>query len=342
MKVFDIKTGTLIDKSPERKKTYEIIENEKSRSIIIKGEKGDKGPQGEKGESITGPRGEKGDKGDKGDKGEKGDKGPQGESIIGPRGEVGPMGPQGEKGESITGPKGLDGKSNLIYKSELKPKDEIGENGDWCFTDIHEIYFKYNDKWNFYNQIHSGYSRQSIIKMIEEFSSSGPGGSGDVVGPSSSTDNAIVRFDLTTGKLIKNSSVTIDDSGNVSTSGTINGVTPTEFNYLDATSSIQTQLNNKESLQVKGTATIDFGVTSTDTGSILVTGLTGLTTAHYKYAFIQSDDSTVDNTANDHKLLSRWGKLVCEYTSSTSMTIYCDLDIGEVTGTFKIRYIISI
>lgn len=40
-------------------------------------------------------------------------------------------------------------------------------------------------------------------------------GSGDVVGPASATDNAIARFDLTTGKLIQNSSVTIDDFGNI-------------------------------------------------------------------------------------------------------------------------------
>lgn len=40
------------------------------------------------------------------------------------------------------------------------------------------------------------------------------GGSGDVVGPASSTDNAIVRFDGATGKLIQNSTVTIDDTGN--------------------------------------------------------------------------------------------------------------------------------
>lgn len=41
------------------------------------------------------------------------------------------------------------------------------------------------------------------------------GASGDVVGPASSTDNAIARYDLTTGKLIQNSGVTIDDSNNV-------------------------------------------------------------------------------------------------------------------------------
>jgi hypothetical protein len=39
------------------------------------------------------------------------------------------------------------------------------------------------------------------------------GGSGDVVGPASSTDNAITRFDSTTGKLIQNSSVTVADDG---------------------------------------------------------------------------------------------------------------------------------
>lgn len=43
----------------------------------------------------------------------------------------------------------------------------------------------------------------------------GGSGLGDVVGPASSTDNAIVRFDSTTGKLIQNSTVTIDDTGNV-------------------------------------------------------------------------------------------------------------------------------
>lgn len=41
------------------------------------------------------------------------------------------------------------------------------------------------------------------------------GASGDVVGPASSTDNAIARYDLTTGKLIQNSGVTIDDSNNL-------------------------------------------------------------------------------------------------------------------------------
>ncbi len=38
-------------------------------------------------------------------------------------------------------------------------------------------------------------------------------GAGDVTGPASSTDNALVRFDGTTGKLIKNSTATLSDTG---------------------------------------------------------------------------------------------------------------------------------
>ena len=38
---------------------------------------------------------------------------------------------------------------------------------------------------------------------------------GDVDGPASATDNAVARFDGTTGKLIQNSAVTIDDTGNI-------------------------------------------------------------------------------------------------------------------------------
>ena len=38
---------------------------------------------------------------------------------------------------------------------------------------------------------------------IDVSMSAGGGGSGDVVGPASATDNAIARFDGTTGKLLK-------------------------------------------------------------------------------------------------------------------------------------------
>lgn len=47
-----------------------------------------------------------------------------------------------------------------------------------------------------------------------EFVTAG-GGSGDVVGPASATDNAIARYDTTTGKLLQNSTVTISDNGTI-------------------------------------------------------------------------------------------------------------------------------
>lgn len=40
-----------------------------------------------------------------------------------------------------------------------------------------------------------------------------PSGSGDVVGPASATDEALVRFDTTTGKLLQNSPITLSDAG---------------------------------------------------------------------------------------------------------------------------------
>ena len=45
---------------------------------------------------------------------------------------------------------------------------------------------------------------------------SATGSGGDVVGPASATDNAVARFNLTTGKLIQNSGVIIDDTNNIS------------------------------------------------------------------------------------------------------------------------------
>lgn len=48
--------------------------------------------------------------------------------------------------------------------------------------------------------------------------SGGGGGSGDVVGPASAVDNALVRFDTTTGKLIQSSSASLSDAGLLSVS----------------------------------------------------------------------------------------------------------------------------
>jgi len=59
----------------------------------------------------------------------------------------------------------------------------------------------------------TGISYNSTTGVI---TNSNPSLGGDVVGPTSATDNAVARFDTTTGKLIQNSVTLIDDTGNAS------------------------------------------------------------------------------------------------------------------------------
>jgi hypothetical protein len=71
----------------------------------------------------------------------------------------------------------------------------------------------------------------------------GGSGGGDVSGPASATDNAIARFDSTTGKLIQNSLVLIGDTGSV-----------TGVNALTAESLV---INNNATLGASNTDTLD-------------------------------------------------------------------------------------
>ena len=59
------------------------------------------------------------------------------------------------------------------------------------------------------------YIKQDVLGVETIVQLGGGGGSGDVTGAASSTDNAITRFDGTTGKIIQNSTVTLDDTGNI-------------------------------------------------------------------------------------------------------------------------------
>lgn len=72
-----------------------------------------------------------------------------------------------------------------------------------------------------------------------KFAASGGSGSGDVVGPASATDNALARFDSTTGKLIQNSSAVLDDSGNLSTNGLLlSGQTASRLAIFDGSKNV--------------------------------------------------------------------------------------------------------
>lgn len=76
-------------------------------------------------------------------------------------------------------------------------------------------------------------------------------GGGNVSGPASSTDNAIARYDGTTGKIIQNSGVTIDDNANIAGarslqfSGSIPAATPIGTMWFDSSSdTLNFQQNN--------------------------------------------------------------------------------------------------
>jgi len=85
-------------------------------------------------------------------------------------------------------------------------------------------------------------------------------GGGDVAGPASSTDNALARFDTTTGKLLQNS------VGILSDAGALSGLTT-----IDATGNITTN-GGKYSLK---SASVEYGSFSTASGDVTLASAAG-------------------------------------------------------------------
>lgn len=136
-------------------------------------------------------------------------------------------------------------------------------------------------------------------------------GSGDVVGPASSVDNTVARYDSTTGKLLQGSGVVIDDSNNLSGVGTWasgaatvtaasttalvvgpNGTTNPVLQVDTATASQVTGL--KVTGAVAG-STVDLGVISTQTNEGM--GLTTKGTGSIAFRSGGSQRAAVSNSA---------------------------------------------
>jgi hypothetical protein len=75
---------------------------------------------------------------------------------------------------------------------------------------------------------------------------------GDVVGPASATDNAIARYDTTTGKLIQNSLVIVDDTGSVT------GVNALTAQSLTVNNNATLGSSNTDSLDVRARISSDL------------------------------------------------------------------------------------
>jgi hypothetical protein len=89
---------------------------------------------------------------------------------------------------------------------------------------------------------------------------------GDVVGPASATDNAIARYNLTTGKLIQNSGVIIDDSNNVS------GIVTLTTTNLIVNDDTTLGGSNADSVAVNGRITTDLEPASNNAKDIGTSG----------------------------------------------------------------------
>lgn len=134
-----------------------------------------------------------------------------------------------------------------------------------------------------------------------------PTGSGDVVGPASATDNAVARFNLTTGKLIQDSAVTIaDTTGNI-TGGTYNGNTigsgstsgtntGDQTNITGNAATVTTNANLTGPITSVGNATSIASQTGTGTKFVVDTSPTLITPAVTTSAIVTNTAVTTTTT----------------------------------------------
>lgn len=129
-------------------------------------------------------------------------------NFTGYTGYTGPSGAAGVTGYTgFTGYTGYTGPGNFTgYTGFTGPTGYTGPQGDTGFTG-------YTGPGNFTGYTgYTGFTGPTGFTGYTGYTGPAGAGTGDVVGPASSTDNAITRFDSTTGKLIQNSGVTISDS----------------------------------------------------------------------------------------------------------------------------------
>lgn len=148
-------------------------------------------------------------------------------------------------------------------------------------------------------------------------------GAGDVDGPASATDNAVARFDGTTGKLIQNSTVTLDDDGNIVNANSVSfDLTPATLPttpgtlYWDSADGNQTlslimangdatqQIGEEMYFRIKASAPITEGQVVMFTGTV---GASGALTGAPATGLIASTASYVMGIATHTLATNDWG-----------------------------------
>lgn len=203
---------------------------------------------------LSGPKGEKGDTGEQGLKGDTGATGAKGDT-----GATGPTGPAGTAatvsvGSVTTGSPGSSasvsnaGTSSAAILNFTIPRGDTGATGsngtngtNGTAATIAVGTVTTGAAGSSATITNSGTSSAAVFDFTIPRGDTGASGSGtgDVVGPSSSTNNHVVMFNGTTGKLIKDSGLTLsgtntgdqDLSGKVTANGAITGATKTKITY---------------------------------------------------------------------------------------------------------------
>ena len=89
-----------------------------------------------------------------------------------------------------------------------------------------------------------------------------------------------------------------------------------------------------------GSATLDFGVSpGSNTASVAVTGLTGITALSKAEAWIMGDDTSDDHTAEDHRFFPVFAALTCGTPAEgVGFTIY-GRSSQKMVGKWTVRYV---
>jgi hypothetical protein len=156
---------------------------------------------------------------------------------------------------------------------------------------------------------------------------SASGASGDVVGPASATDTAVALFDGTTGKLIKNSLVTVGSTGNTVISGTDNSNAMLRI----------TQLGTGNALLVEDSTNPDSTpVVINADGRLIVGTTTSQSIAGTNSWGIQNHNISTTGTWN-----ARWSvdansaSLILSKSRSATVGSYSVVSSGDLTGTIR-------
>lgn len=153
---------------------------------------------------------------------------------------------------------------------------------------------------------------------VEWITVSGGGGTGDVTGPSSSTDNTVPRFDGSTGKIIQTSGVTINDSNEITTGAW--KATEIAVAYGGTGASTLTGI-------VKGNGTSAFTAATAGT-DYLAPAAIGTTVQAYDADTAKYDDATANFTGT----LQKSGSNVLVASDIGSSVQAYDAQLADVAG----------